>query len=701
MKSYLRTAADKTFQIYSHISFILTILVTIVIAITVTNYPYNFYVYIDVSTRDLEIIQFGYILTFGACFPGMAECILDIIASNTSITSFFLYERIEIILSTIIPALGFIIASRIIENDPQYFGMIVLVLLIVQRDLIVPPLLNLLIASKSKIWTVAFGYVNCTLFFLSDAFALLSYCENPYRVVFLFIHWVLFFLLIVYTIPFAFKYMMHLWRKPSWSRIWADEEITILALVIVTKYLIQQLLTFVIFPSTIPAAHYQAANLSMLSTTSLVTAVSVTIITTRLTRTKLTEKIEEHNTFVRYVGHEVRTPLNISGVCTTLMEDLVADKAITLEDKDAQMTHLIEQQKTAFGLAVSILNDLIDYEKLEKDDLALDCSRQNPVDFLLTCTTMFAVQTNEKNINLTLPAASDREAFLEHEVYIDTYKLGKCVRNFISNAFKFTPVGGTIVIAVTKLDPPSPSRSSRFGLGLSMKSLDDSVHSTASQYVRIAVTDSGVGISEENLPKLFNEVVQFDPNRLQEGKGSGLGLFMAKGIADLYKIRLHASSPGLGKGTTIAMDIPVTQRVEKLPQPSLMQKLSQMLTVSTKQNNKVHPLEPCDDEGVGYTAITVKDECKLTDEPSLVPSPVPSLSNKSQGALVLTGHRILVVDDSIPNAKVLGMLFGRKGAVVDMTYNGQECVDKINECITSDCGVNMYHFILMDFFFFN
>ena len=681
---YLRSEAVKIFQYYSHSTSILTILITTVIALVVSN-SYDFYVYIDVSTRDLSIMQFGYVLTLGACFPGIAECMLDIMVTNISTSSFFLPERIEIILSTIIPAIGFIVASCLIENDSQYFGKVVFVLLIVQRDIIVPPLLNLLIASKSKIWTVTFGYENCTLFFLSDVFALLSYSDNPYRVIFLSIHWTMFFLLIAHTTPLALKYTIHLWRQPSWSRIWADEEITILALIIVAKYLIQQLLTFAIFPSTIPATHYQVANLSMLSTTSLITAVSVTIITTRLTRAKLTEKIEEHNTFVRYVGHEVRTPLNISSVCATLMEDLVADKAISSEEKDAQMTHLIEQQKTSFGLAVSILNDLIDYEKLEKDDLALDCSRQNPVDFVLTCTSMFAVQSNEKNIILTLPEASDREAFLEHEVYIDTYKLGKCLRNFISNAFKFTPVDGCITITVTKLDAPAPARSSKFGLGLSLRSQDDSMH-TATPYVRIAVTDSGVGISEENIPKLFNEVVQFDPNRLQEGKGSGLGLYMAKGIADLHKIRLHASSPGLGMGTTIAMDIPVARRVELSIRPALIKQLSQLVGNSTKfgrrsnnnNNNKVHPLEPCGEESAGFAAITIDNhECKLTEEAS----PITSLSTKSQGALLLTGRRILVVDDSLPNAKVLAMLFTRKGAVVDMAYNGQQCVDKINECI--------------------
>ena len=696
-------STDKIFQCFTHITLGMSLLFTTLIAVVFTNYPYDAYVYIDISARDLEVIQFGYVLTLGACFPGMAECLLDLTVWSPNIKFLFLYERIEIILSTMIPAIGFVIASCVIKDDPQYFGMVVFVLLIVQRDMMMPPLLNLLISSKSKIWTVTFGYINCGLFFISDALALLAYSGSSYDTIFLSIHWALFFMLLIYTTPYAYKYMLHLLHMPSWDRIWAEEEVTIVALIIVAKYLIQQLLTFAIFPIIVPADHYQATNLTMLGTTSLITAVSVTIVTSRLTRAKLAEKMDEHNTFVRYVGHEVRTPLNISSVCSTLMEELVADEAIAPEVKFSEMTHLLEQQKTAFGLAVSILNDLIDYEKLEKADLALDCSRQNPIDFVLTCTPMFQVQSEEKNITLTVPSVRDREDFLDQEVYIDTYKLGKCLRNFISNAYKFTPAGGSIVISVTKVS--MPSRRSSINFGISSKVSSNSLNaladeSSAVEYIRVAVTDSGVGISEENLPKMFNEVVQFDPNRLQEGKGSGLGLYMAKGIADLHKIRLHASSQGLNMGTTIAMDIPVAPRIKPVPVSS---KLSQRLhSLRRGDRNKVMPLKTTE-EGIEipeYTSITFNTDSK-TDEgvnrvtpptalpPASVAVPVPVLD--------LTGRKLLIVDDSVPNAKVLAMLFTRKGALVETAFNGKQAVEKVQASITSDSGIGTYYFILMDY----
>ena len=688
----------KRFQYFSHITFILTVLVTALVTLSSSNYPYTSYVHIDISARDLLTIQFGYMLTLGSCFPGIVECILDLANSTHHVEFLFLYERIEIIFSALIPAVGFIIASFAIENDPQYFGMVVFILLIVQRNMMLPPLLNLLISTKSKIWSVSFGYVNCAVFFLSDAFALLAYSGSPYRIVFLTIHWTLFFAWLVHASFHGMKYVRYLHSKVDWDKLWAEEEPVILSVIILLISLLQRLLTFAIFPTAVEPAHYQAYNLTMLGATSLVTAVSVTILTTRLTRTRLTNKIEEHNTFVRYVGHEVRTPLNISSVCTTLMEDMVNDEAIP-EAKRVEILQLLEQQKSAFGLAVNILNDLIDFEKMEKAELALDCSRQNPVDFVLSCTPMFEVQSNEKSITLTAPSVADREAFRELEVHIDTYKLGKCLRNFISNAYKFTPVGGSIVISVTKVEEivPPVSRAGSFKFVLDSSSIAEVENKgTTMTYVRIAVADSGAGISEENLPKLFNEVVQFDPNRLQEGKGSGLGLYMAKGIADLHKIRLHASSPGLGKGTTIAMDIPVVppdassiRRLVRRVSSGFSDRMSKRMH-STRITNRVAPMP---DSAPEYTAITVLDSKKTETTVGISPRTLPIVKD----AFNLTGRRILVVDDSIPSAKVLAMLFGRMGASVDTAADGQQAIDKVASCIESGASIHSYYFILMDY----
>ena len=233
------------FKYFAYISFLLTILVTSLLTLSKSNYPYTAYVYIDISAQDLLAIQFGYILTVGACFPGIAECILDIAYQiQHKVNCLFLYVRTAIILTTIIPAIGFIITSLMVRNDPQYFGVIVFVLLIVQRGMILPPLLHMILGSKSKIWTLRFAYVNSTIFYLSDVFALLAYSGNPYRTAFLTIHWTLFFLVLLYTVPYLVRYAKYLYNKSRW----AEEKAVMFAIVITTKFLLQQLLTYAIFP---------------------------------------------------------------------------------------------------------------------------------------------------------------------------------------------------------------------------------------------------------------------------------------------------------------------------------------------------------------------------------------------------------------------------------------------------------------------
>jgi Histidine kinase-, DNA gyrase B-, and HSP90-like ATPase len=80
-----------------------------------------------------------------------------------------------------------------------------------------------------------------------------------------------------------------------------------------------------------------------------------------------------------------------------------------------------------------------------------------------------------------------------------------------------------------------------------------------SGYLEIVVTDAGAGISPENQKKLFKEVVQFNPEKLQGGGGSGFGLFITKGIVDLHKGQISVFSEGEGKDTSFTLKLPMTR----------------------------------------------------------------------------------------------------------------------------------------------
>ena len=79
----------------------------------------------------------------------------------------------------------------------------------------------------------------------------------------------------------------------------------------------------------------------------------------------------------------------------------------------------------------------------------------------------------------------------------------------------------------------------------------------ARQFLRIEVVDQGPGISSENQDLLFQNIIQFDPNALQGGGGSGLGLYISKGIVDLHGGSIGVFSEGEGKGSVFWIDIPI------------------------------------------------------------------------------------------------------------------------------------------------
>ena len=109
--------------------------------------------------------------------------------------------------------------------------------------------------------------------------------------------------------------------------------------------------------------------------------------------------------------------------------------------------------------------------------------------------------------------------------------MSQVLRNFLSNALKFTPEGGSVTVTVR----------------------------TEGCSLRVEVEDSGAGISSENIRRLFVEVVQFNANTLQGGGGTGLGLWICKKIIDMHGGVIGASSEGEGKGSVFFFAIPLKQ----------------------------------------------------------------------------------------------------------------------------------------------
>lgn len=239
--------------------------------------------------------------------------------------------------------------------------------------------------------------------------------------------------------------------------------------------------------------------------------------------------------FLANVSHELRTPLNsIIGFAEVLQE--------TLGDSDSPQAE--KQKRYASNIIVSsrrlldLINDLLDLAKIEAGRAELRLA------------TVSIQDTTEGLVNLIRPQAEKREVKLKVRVQpnlppaeTDAGKLQQVLFNFLSNAIKFSPKGGTVTLSAD-LDEPPP------GQGVTR--------------LRLSVQDQGPGISEENQQRVFEKFSQLDASETREHGGTGLGLTICKELAELLGGQVQLDSTP-GEGATFSLIIPLIYQPPAAP----------------------------------------------------------------------------------------------------------------------------------------
>lgn len=359
--------------------------------------------------------------------------------------------------------------------------------------------------------------------------------------------------------------------------------------------------------------------------------------------------LEMKRLFVRFISHEIRTPLNTVCMGLELLESELRgssenhhgdDNKVTAEDVAFWHNVAIDAKENS-NVAVSILDDLLEYDKLETGMMKLELSTVSMWDLVAKTANQFNIQAVNRKIDLVLNAekpnsspvnSSDLEATtaVERELIVmgDDVKLGQVMRNVISNALKFTSVDGTIEVTVSHITNGLPGAMPLTTNGDTDTLVEPCIHPRAGS-VRICTTDSGVGLSQEQLGQLFTEGVQFDANKLQHGGGSGLGLAIAKGIVDQHGGTIYAVSKGHGHGTSFVFELPLYE----FPADQVKQ--------------------PGENDAGSTIALT---------EASDGPGPM------------LQSLRVLVAEDSASSLKMLIRLLERGGHTCVGVENGREAV---------------------------
>ena len=229
--------------------------------------------------------------------------------------------------------------------------------------------------------------------------------------------------------------------------------------------------------------------------------------------------------FLSYISHEFRTPL---GAIRSL-------SGILLDQLDGPLS--MEQQKqvrfvrTSADELLELVNDQLDLAKLEAGRLTVSPAWFEMVDLFSTLRGMFKPILLNENLSLTF-----EEPRGDVKLYTDDRKLSQILRNFISNALKFTPEGEVRVRATV-----NPDETATF-----------------------TVTDTGIGIPEESLRNIFDDFTQVETPLNRRLRGTGLGLSLCRRLARLLGGEVAVESI-VGHGSTFSATIPMkiaTERAE-------------------------------------------------------------------------------------------------------------------------------------------
>ena len=306
--------------------------------------------------------------------------------------------------------------------------------------------------------------------------------------------------------------------------------------------------------------------------------------------------------FLNNMSHDIRTPMNVILGYAQLMENELKGKGLpeTLE-------HLEKLQQSG-NLLLSIINNVLDMARIESGRMELDENYCRMEDVWKSLFAVFDEKARKKNIALHYAMN------VEHEhVLTDVTKIKEILVNILSNAIKYTPAGGSVMVNIDELP------------------CDESGHMIA----RIRVSDTGIGMSQDYLTKIFEAFTRERNTTKSKIAGTGLGMSIVKKYVDLLGGTIDVDSE-LGKGSTFT--------------------------------------------------VTLKH--KIADESYYVKK---HIEEPGAGSEILEGRNILLAEDNDLNAEIAEAILECTGLKIYRVEDGIQCVNRITEM-----PAGTYDMILMD-----
>ena len=287
----------------------------------------------------------------------------------------------------------------------------------------------------------------------------------------------------------------------------------------------------------------------------------------RKARVEAEEANQAKDQFVAMISHELRNPLAAITAGLGFLR-----QAYPAEGRAGRALDIVERNT---ALQTRLINDLLDLSRLQRGKLQLQRAPVELAKVVTTACRSFAAEADEARLTLTCEPETDLW------VYGDRDRLQQVVANLLSNAVKFTPAPGEVSVDVRRLVVSGRVASDATGMGVSRRTRQEwesrvgrdrsggeraagsptppFAHSpTHGEVARIVVDDTGIGISPELLPDLF-EMFRQGEIASQRAAGLGLGLALVKGIVERHGGTAWAESDGIGKGSRFVVELPLIQ----------------------------------------------------------------------------------------------------------------------------------------------
>lgn len=220
--------------------------------------------------------------------------------------------------------------------------------------------------------------------------------------------------------------------------------------------------------------------------------------------------------FISIVSHDLRTPFSsVLGFTDILLEETDLEP----EERNQYIKYIQESSKSMLLL----VNSLLDWTRLQTGRISFEPAKEDLSDLASKCITTLSGFAMQKEINLINQIKSG------FTVFVDKGLVTQVFNNLLSNALKFTPKNGTITIAAQQSDEP--------------------------RFFQIGVRDTGVGIKEENLSKIFSVDSKFTTEGTGGEKGTGLGLNLVREIVEKHGGKIWVESK-FGEGSTFYFTLP-------------------------------------------------------------------------------------------------------------------------------------------------